>query len=325
MQFRDGPAAVTELGERSGTRMIFSTSLPTAAPAYAKSSLARGVASRLVRPGPARGLHAASAAWKAHVPLAWVVSLSVHSVVLAALGWSLPSRPVTRWIAVSPGQASIALLASPAAELVVVEPEPPLSEFHQPAEEPHRATPIEIARLVETIVRQESPQTPLLDQAEFAPAEPPPEHPRVDLAMVPSRRGLAEAMPHVPSETDSSTPRTHDASRQAELPPSTADAQPSVASLDSQGAQDQAPAILQNPAPGYPAAALQARQTGRVVLLVGVHPDGSVAWARLFQSSGVSSLDQAALDVIHRWRFSPAEGATTVRPIRVPFRFVMDE
>jgi len=305
--------------------MIFSTSLLNAVPARAGTSGARDAANRIARPGPVIDVQAASAAWKAHVALAWVVSLSMHSVVLTALGWSLPSRPVARRIAVAPGQASIALLASPAAEFVVAEPDPPLPELRRPAEEPPRAAPIEVAPLMETIVRQESPQTPLLDQAELTLAEPPPEHSRVDLPGVPSRRGRTEAMPPVPSETDSSTPRADDASRQAELPPSTADVQPSVASLDSQGAQDQAPAILHNPAPAYPAATLQARQTGRVVLLVGVRPDGSVAWAKLFQSSGVRLLDQAAMDVIHRWRFSPTEDSATVRPIRVPFRFVLDE
>jgi TonB family protein len=61
------------------------------------------------------------------------------------------------------------------------------------------------------------------------------------------------------------------------------------------------------------------------VLLVGVHSDGSVAWARLSQSSGVNALDQAALQVIRRWRFSAAEPASPIRTIRVPFRFVLDE
>ncbi len=305
--------------------MIFSTSLVNAVPTRARASGAREPAHRAARPGPAVGVQAAQAAWKARVALAWVVSLSVHSAVLAALGWSLPNRAATRWITVSPGQASIALQASPAAEFAVADPDPPLSELRQPDEELPRPAAVEVALLVETRVRHESPRTPLLDQAELTLAEPPPEHPRVDLPRVPSRRGDVEALPPVPSEPDSSTPRADDASREAELPPSTADAQPSVASLDSQGALDQAPAILHNPAPAYPAAALQARQTGRVVLLVGVRPDGSVAWAKLFQSSGVRLLDQAALDVIHRWRFSPAEDSDTVRPTRVPFRFVLDE
>jgi protein TonB len=257
--------------------------------------------------------------------LAWVVSLSAHSVVLAALGWSLPGRPSTRWIAVTPGQASIALLASPAAEFVAAKPDPPLPEPRRPAEEPLTATPVELAPQAETVVRRETPHAPPSDWAELALAELPPERPPAELPMVPSRRDLTDQTPPVPNETDSSPPRADDAERQAELPPSTADARPSLASLDSQGAQDQAPAAVHNPAPEYPAAALQARQTGRVVLLVGIQPDGSVAWAKLAQPSGVSSLDQAALQVIRRWRFSPTDEATAVRTIRVPFRFVLDE
>ena len=61
------------------------------------------------------------------------------------------------------------------------------------------------------------------------------------------------------------------------------------------------------------------------MLWVGIQPDGSVAWAKLAQPSGVRSLDQAALQVIRRWRFSPAQETTAVRTIGVPFRFVLDE
>ena len=147
-------AASAELGERSGTRMLLATRLVAATATHARSPCAHDAAGCLIRTGPARGRRPAKTAWKAHVAVAWVVSLSVHCVVLAALGCSLPGPPVTRWIAVAPGQASIALLASPGAEFVAAKPAPALPEPRRPAEEPPKATPVELAPQAETVVRR---------------------------------------------------------------------------------------------------------------------------------------------------------------------------
>lgn len=67
-------------------------------------------------------------------------------------------------------------------------------------------------------------------------------------------------------------------------------------------------AYLNNPAPRYPQAAKLRRESGEVRLRVRVMTDGSAGDVQIEQSSGSTSLDQAARDVVfRRWRFVPAK------------------
>lgn len=66
-------------------------------------------------------------------------------------------------------------------------------------------------------------------------------------------------------------------------------------------------AYLNNPPPVYPYAAKLRRETGEVRLKVLVTVDGTAGDVRIERSSGSSSLDEAARDVVFRkWRFVPA-------------------
>ncbi len=80
---------------------------------------------------------------------------------------------------------------------------------------------------------------------------------------------------------------------------------------------------LEAPPPAYPRAALRKKQEGTVVLLADVRADGSVEHAHVETSSGFPLLDDAALDVLERWRFKPrvAAGKATPFAARVPFKF----
>ncbi|HXG29639.1 MAG TPA: energy transducer TonB [Nevskiales bacterium] len=82
-------------------------------------------------------------------------------------------------------------------------------------------------------------------------------------------------------------------------------------------------AYLNNPAPEYPAASRRMGETGEVLLLVQVMPDGSPGEIRLRQGSGYTRLDEAALDAVRRWRFVPArQGDEPVAAwVLVPIRF----
>ena len=82
-------------------------------------------------------------------------------------------------------------------------------------------------------------------------------------------------------------------------------------------------AYLSNPAPGYPDAARRQRQEGTVSLRVLVSASGEASQVVLAGSSGVSSLDQAALRAVRRWRFKPArQNGQPIRAwVRVPVRF----
>lgn len=61
------------------------------------------------------------------------------------------------------------------------------------------------------------------------------------------------------------------------------------------------------PAPTYPEMARMAGVEGTVTLWVFVKPDGTVGDVQLYNSSGVSSLDEAALDAARRTRWVPAQ------------------
>ena len=80
---------------------------------------------------------------------------------------------------------------------------------------------------------------------------------------------------------------------------------------------------LDAPAPAYPRQALRKRQEGTAVLLADVRADGTVEKVHVESSSGFALLDDAALDVLERWRFKPRVTSDGTRPFvaRVPFKF----
>ena len=100
---------------------------------------------------------------------------------------------------------------------------------------------------------------------------------------------------------------------------------PSPASQAAEGA-DSVPSVVHNPAPIYPREAMLARQTGRVLLRVELDTDGSVLAVDVYRSSGVPSLDAAALRAVRRWRFSPAKSSLSEkRTIGTFVDFEIDE
>lgn len=85
------------------------------------------------------------------------------------------------------------------------------------------------------------------------------------------------------------------------------------------------PRLIYNPPPDYPPAALAVGFTGRVLLRVMVRADGTVQSAKLFRSSGVDMLDEAALKVIDSWRFVPMDLPGEVWEVVVPIKFAIEE
>ena len=72
------------------------------------------------------------------------------------------------------------------------------------------------------------------------------------------------------------------------------------------------PVKTKNVAPEYPAVAKSARIGGTVQVQLTVDPNGKVADARVVKS--VSLLDQAALDAVRQWEYTP----TRVKGVAVP-------
>ena len=77
------------------------------------------------------------------------------------------------------------------------------------------------------------------------------------------------------------------------------------------------------PKPRYPESARRDGKEGRVLLRILVNEEGRTASVQVNRSSGVESLDQAALEAIKRWRFSPARlGDKPVESwVRIPIDF----
>jgi len=83
---------------------------------------------------------------------------------------------------------------------------------------------------------------------------------------------------------------------------------------------------LRNPPAHYPIYARKMHQEGTVMVLVEVLVDGSAGDVRIATSSGIKLLDQAALETIKQWHFTPAKknGVTYVQALRVPVTFSLN-
>lgn len=86
-------------------------------------------------------------------------------------------------------------------------------------------------------------------------------------------------------------------------------------------------AYLQNPRPGYPPASRRLGEEGKVLLRVRVTPEGQPAAVDLEKSSNFERLDDAARQVVARWRFVPARrGDEAVEAtVIVPIVFRLDD
>jgi protein TonB len=279
-------------------------------------------------------LPSASTTFRLHLAVSIATSLLSHTALLACMAL-LGGQGRVVWVSVQSGVASINLMATMAASPSKGEenerkPDPTLLE-PTPADRHERKPPVLLA-LADVAV---TPVTRDASQPAMPRAEPPHEvpetlvRPRVTTALeqpvlhaqnAPSaeRDASLRSMPHVPRA---------DVGRRlaSSLVPSTASSVPSPGSVASRGAQSDLPAIVYNPAPDYPADALAARQIGRVLLRVAIAADGAVTEAAVHQSSGVASLDVAAVATVRQWRFAAAESGVARRELIVPVRFRIED
>jgi TonB family protein len=80
------------------------------------------------------------------------------------------------------------------------------------------------------------------------------------------------------------------------------------------------------PPPRYPQAALEQGISGKVVLIVDVAADGSVAAAKVERADPAGVFDSSALETVKKWRFKPAtkDGKPIASRIRVPIEWRAD-
>ncbi len=75
--------------------------------------------------------------------------------------------------------------------------------------------------------------------------------------------------------------------------------------------------------PNYPRRAIDLGQEGEVILRALVSADGESREIRVFRSSGIALLDDAALRAVRRWAFEAAQinGRRIDAWVEVPVRF----
>lgn len=84
---------------------------------------------------------------------------------------------------------------------------------------------------------------------------------------------------------------------------------------------------LRNPAPTYPAMSRKLHEEGRVLLQVTVTAAGMAEQVQIKQGSGYPRLDEAALNTVRQWRFTPARRGdeAVAASVVVPIVFRLDE
>ena len=82
-----------------------------------------------------------------------------------------------------------------------------------------------------------------------------------------------------------------------------------------------------NPKPRYPLLARRRQWQGTVTLAASVDEGGRVTQVEIAESSGHASLDDAAIEAVSLWRFTPAtrNGLAVSAELRVPIRFELDD
>jgi periplasmic protein TonB len=87
------------------------------------------------------------------------------------------------------------------------------------------------------------------------------------------------------------------------------------------------PRYRRAPAPEYPLSARRLRQEGVVLLAVDVSAGGRPTRVAVKRTSGVPSLDRAAVRAVRHWSFEPARtaGVPVDSRVEIPIRFRLTE
>jgi periplasmic protein TonB len=138
------------------------------------------------------------------------------------------------------------------------------------------------------------------------------------------------AAPATAPSVSEAPPAPKQAAAQTETPPPVAaePAKPTTGKADAPAVQ---PArfdadYLHNPQLPYPRASRTLHEQGKVLLRVLVSEDGRALQVLLNKSSGFPRLDQAALDGVQQWRFTPArQGSQAIADwVLVPITFELN-
>ncbi|EXJ14931.1 energy transducer TonB [Imhoffiella purpurea] len=265
--------------------------------------------------------------------LATLIALGTEAAVVVGLS-NWPSRPVTPpgMDAIEVSLVSASALADSAAAGAEEEtpsppvaPEPPPVPEPEPEPEPEPPEP-PVEETPDPVPSPLSVPEPAPEQVAVAPPKPKPT-PKPEKKPKPKPKPKPQAKPK-PKAKPQARPASSraQATRQASSKAGHAGGSRSGKGGAAAGASSPA-AYLNNPAPGYPGSARRQRQEGTVHLRVLVNAKGRPGEVRIATSSGVSSLDQAALRAVRRWRFKPAQrnGQPISAWVRIPIRFRLNQ
>ncbi|CDK97477.1 putative TonB, C-terminal [Magnetospirillum gryphiswaldense MSR-1 v2] len=170
------------------------------------------------------------------------------------------------------------------------------------------------------------PPSPVPPLPPEAPVVPPQVTPVAKPAAVPARRAVApppQVSVAVPtSPVAEAAPQTVAATTAGDGVAETVTAQTAIPSA----APGYHLGAVETPAPDYPFAARKRRRQGLVLVQLDVGADGRVDRVVLLESSGDSTLDEAAMTTLGRWRLRPATENNRPVPgrVEVPVRFRLE-
>ena len=228
-----------------------------------------------------------------------VAAILIHGFLLFGLRLSQPEQPLPP--ALPPIVVALVAAAPPPEEAAAPEAVAPPAASEAPT------TPAVLPRPA-----SDRPAKPRVGaKKRKRPVPPAPERP--------SPEAVPEAsLPHA-DETAASSSSGSDS---AAATPSSA-----AARSGSRDGRSSAPRYRHAPAPSYPPAARREHQEGVVLLNVDVGANGRPIHVAVKKSSGVESLDRAAVAAVRRWTFEPAQssGVRVASRVEVPIRFSLSE
>jgi protein TonB len=224
------------------------------------------------------------------------ISLALHVAVFLA---SLLLFKTEVQYAVDSGRNSVEV------NLVAAAPEPEAALPPPPLPEPEMPPTPEPPKPDDVVV-------PAVEPAPPPPVTPPPPVPEPPKPAPPAPQPPTPVLKRTAKKGDGSAPKP---GQDATTAHSDGGALPTVK-----------PDYLRNPPPVYPEDARRHRQEGLVVIEVIVGTDGNPENVELSESSGVTSLDNSALQAVRGWRFRPATmaGIKIKSRVLVPVRFKLE-
>lgn len=233
-------------------------------------------------------------------------SLAVHAALLGLLSAAVTTIPVQT--SFQKGRAVIELQASlAAAPRDESQPTPELEVPPEPVTEESRAPDLQPTdtSLERRPAGPVMPQKPDAEPAPLAEASPEP----VVVASA-ARQAAMEAIVFVQARPPKQKPSEAQPREVVEAPVESVAAPASRAEAGVEYDEPPHPHPL-NRQPPYPTEARARGQEGTVVLHLHVTTSGAVGDVRIARSSGVASLDEAAIAAARQWRYTPARRGNT--------------